>query len=146
PRSVTFFGSRVADSVKVDRDLVYTIGNAERTTNVGVEALTTLRHAPLSVTGTYTYVRSRELDRGLSADVPLTPRHSAGLVGMWEREDVGRAGVAIYFTVAQQFKPNPYETESEPYVIFGLLAERQFGRLRLFINGENLSGVMQSHW
>ena len=144
--TVTVFASRITDSVKVDRELVYTIGNAERTTNAGVEALATVRHEPLSVTGTYTYVRSRERDRGLAADVPLTPRHSAGLVGMWEREDVGRAGIEIYFTGAQQLEANPYATRSEPYLILGLLAERQFGRVRLFVNGENLSGVRQSHW
>jgi outer membrane receptor for ferrienterochelin and colicins len=31
-------------------------------------------------------------------------------------------------------------------VIVGLLAERQFGAWRLFINGENLSGVRQTRW
>ena len=31
-------------------------------------------------------------------------------------------------------------------MILGLLAERQFGRVRLFINGENLTGVRQTRW
>jgi outer membrane receptor for ferrienterochelin and colicins len=31
-------------------------------------------------------------------------------------------------------------------VIGGLLAERQLGRYRLFINGENLTGVRQTRW
>ena len=42
-------------------------------------------------------MRSRERDAA-GRDVPLTPRHSAGLVGMWEREDVGRVGLELYYT------------------------------------------------
>ncbi|HYU79023.1 MAG TPA: hypothetical protein VEK56_08550, partial [Vicinamibacterales bacterium] len=30
--------------------------------------------------------------------------------------------------------------------VVGLLGERQFGRWRLFINGENLTGVRQTRW
>ena len=125
----------------------YVIRNADRTTNTGVELLATLRHEPYALTGTYTFVRSRERDaRRRTLDSPLTPRHSAGLVGMWEKEDVGRIGVEVYYTGRQRLEVNPYADESEPYVIVGLLAERQFGRLRLFINGENLSDVRQTKW
>ena len=38
---------------------------------------------------TYAYVRSTEEGDTGRQDVALTPRHSAGLVGMWEEEDVG---------------------------------------------------------
>ena len=31
-------------------------------------------------------------------------------------------------------------------MILGLLAEQQFGRIRLFVNGENLTGVRQTRW
>jgi iron complex outermembrane receptor protein len=65
---------------------------------------------------------------------------------MWEREDVGRVGVEVYYTGAQRLEENPYRATSRPYVIIGLLAERQLGRLRLFINGENLTNVRQTRW
>ena len=144
--TMTLFMSRITDAVKVDREEAYLIRNAERTTNTGVELLATIRHEPYALTGTYTFVRSRERDRGVEVDSPLTPRHSAGLVGMWEKEDVGRIGVELYYTGRQRLEVNPYAEVSEPYVIVGLLAERQFGRLRLFINGENLSNVRQTNW
>ena len=38
------------------------------------------------------------------------------------------------------------DTAAEPYVIVGVLAERQFGRIRLFVNGENLTNVRQTRW
>jgi iron complex outermembrane receptor protein len=115
-------------------------------TNVGVELLGTVRRAAYSVTTTYTYVRARELEAGIRGDAPLTPRHSAGLIGMWERQNVGRVGVEFYYTGIQRLEENPYRQRSRPYTIIGLLAERQFGRIRLFINGENLTGVRQTRW
>ena len=96
------------------------------------------------MTATYTYVRARETVDAVKEDVPLTPRHSAGIVGMCEKEDAGRAGVEWYYTGRQSLEENPYRAVSEPYVILGLLAERQLGRIRVFINGENLTGVRQT--
>jgi iron complex outermembrane receptor protein len=65
---------------------------------------------------------------------------------MWEVEDVGRVGVEWYYTGQQALEENPNRSVSEPYTIVGVLAERQFGRIRLFINGENLTGVRQTRW
>ena len=144
--TMTVFMSRVGDSIKVDRERDYEIRNAEKTTNVGVELLTTLRHEPFAVTGTYTYVRSREYDSDSVSEVALTPRHSSGIVAMWEKEDSGRVGVELYYTGRQRLEANPYAERSEPYAIVGVLAERQFGRWRLFVNGENLTGVRQTRW
>ena len=65
---------------------------------------------------------------------------------MWEAEDVGRVGIEWDYTGRQSLEENPYRTLSEPYMILGLLAEKQFGRVRLFVNGENLTGVRQTRW
>ncbi len=145
--TATLFASRVEDPIHVDRSAGLVLTNlGEATTNIGAELLATLRHEPFAVTANYTFVRSRESDDGARLESPLTPRHSAGLVGMWEREDVGRVGVEVYYTGKQRLEQNPYATGSEPYVIVGLLVERQLGRLRVFVNGENLTGVRQSNW
>jgi outer membrane receptor for ferrienterochelin and colicins len=145
--TVTLFASRVRHPIDVDRSTGLVLTNlSDATTNVGIELLGTVRRAPFALTTTYTYVRSREAEGAARLDAPLTPRHSAGVVGVWEREDVGRVGVEWYYTGVQRLEENPFRTESEPYVIVGLLGERQFGRLRLFINGENLTGVRQTRW
>lgn len=83
------------------------------------------------MTATYTYVRAREMVDAIEEDVPLTPRHSAGLVGMWEKEDVGRVGIEWYYTGRQGLEENPYRDVSQPYMILGSLAERQLGHVRL---------------
>ena len=145
--TVTVFSSRVAHPIHVDRSAGLVLTNlTDPTTNVGMEFLGTLRQGPYSVTGTYTYVRAREVVAGIERDGSLTPRHGAGLVGMWEKEDVGRVGLEIYYTGVQALEENPYATASHPYVILGLLGEKTFGRFRLFINGENLTGVRQTKW
>jgi iron complex outermembrane receptor protein len=144
---VTVFASSVRHPIDVDRSTAYRLVNLpEPTTNVGAELLATWRKAPFSVTGSYTYVRSRELELGRRVDVPLTPRHSAGLVGMWEKEDVARIGVECYYTGRQRLEENPYRSISRPYVSVGFLAERRVGPIRLFFNAENLGNVRQTRW
>jgi iron complex outermembrane receptor protein len=145
--TATLFGSRISDPIHVDRAPAYVLRSLpDPTSNVGLELLGTLRRPPFAVTATYTYVRPRETVDAVERDVPLTPRHSAGIVGMWEAEDVGRVGIEWYYTGRQSLDENPYRTVSEPYMIVGLLAEKQFGRVRLFINGENLTNVRQTRW
>jgi len=145
--TATLFASRVNRPLHVERSPSYVLSTLpDPTTNVGLELLGTLRRAPFSVTATYTYVRARETVDAIERDVPLTPRHSAGIVGMWEAEDAGRVGIEWYYTGRQGLEENPYRGVSEPYMILGLLAEKRFGRVRLFINGENLSGVRQTRW
>jgi iron complex outermembrane receptor protein len=146
--TVTLFRSRVRHPIHVERstDGLVLTNLLEPTSNAGVELLGTLRREPFSVTGTYTYVRARERVNGSQRDVPLTPRHGAGIVGMWERENTGRVGVEWYYTGVQRLEENPYRDWSEPYFVVGVLAERAVGRYRLFVNGENLNDVRQTRW
>ncbi len=145
--TATAFGSRITDPIAVDRDSRYVLFNRdEAATNVGVELLATMHRGPWVATGSYTFVRSREGDGNSRVDAPLTPRHSAGFVGMWEEEDTGRVGLEVYYTGTQRLEVNPYRSQSKPYVIVGLLVEKSLGRARLFLNGENLTNVRQTKW
>jgi iron complex outermembrane receptor protein len=133
--------------VTIDRSTGFVLTNlASPTTTAGLELLATFRRAPYSVTGTYGFVRALERPGGTRQDVPLTPRHSAGLVGMWEREGKGRIGIECYVTGAQALEDNPYRSVSRPYVVIGLLVEHRIGPVRVFVNGENLTGVKQTNW
>ena len=143
--TTTIFGSRIADPVAVDRDTRYVLFNRERaTTNIGAELLATARRGAWVGTATYTYVRSREEGDSGRQDVALTPRHSAGFVGMWEEEEWGRVGLEVYYTGRQRLEVNPYRAESKPYVIVGMLVEKRVGLARLFLNAENVTNVRQT--
>ena len=97
--TATVFASRISDPLHVERSPSYVLSTLpDPTTNIGLELLGTWRRAPFSVTASYTYVQARETVNAVQQDVPLTPRHSAGLVGMWETGDVGRVGIEWYYT------------------------------------------------
>ena len=110
----TVFASSISHPIFVDRGSQYRIVNLpEASTNRGVEMLATWRKAPSTGTLSYTYVRSREQDTsGRRSEVPLTPRHSFGAVGMWEREKSGRLGVECYYTGRQRLENNPFRALS----------------------------------
>lgn len=145
--TVTGFASRIEDPVLVDRSVGLVMTNAEGpVSNAGVEIVGTFRHEPWALTGTYAFVHSDEIVNGIGRDVALTPRHSAGFVGMWEREDWGRVGIECYITGTQRLEENPYAGTSEQYVILGALVERKWGRFRVFVNAENLTGVRQTKY
>jgi outer membrane receptor for ferrienterochelin and colicins len=147
--TTTLFASNISHPIFVDRGDAYRIINLPAPTrNHGAELLATWRKAPFSATASYTYVRSSELDPVAGrAEVPLTPRHSFGLVGMWEKEGVARFGVECYYTGQQRLEYNPYRAFSSPYVIFGAMGERKVAaHVKLFLNLENLGNVRQSRW
>jgi outer membrane receptor for ferrienterochelin and colicins len=112
----------------------------------GGELLARWHAEPFHLTATYTHLRSTESDPEGAArrEVPLTPRHAAGIVGMWEAEGQGRVGLELYYTGEQELEDNPYRTMSRPYVVTGLLVERRFGDARLFLNAENLLDARQT--
>jgi iron complex outermembrane receptor protein len=140
----TLFGSSVHHAIEVERESAYQITNADRpATTIGFELLATMRKAPYALTGTYSLVRSREHDGDRRGEAPLTPKHSLGLVGMWEK-DVWRVGVEYYFTGTQRLEANPYRSRSKAYSILGSLAERRFGRYKVFLNAENLTDARQT--
>ena len=140
--TLTLFRSQVDDPAQIDR-ATYTLRNeAEPLVAQGVEILGTARRTPFSLTGTYTYLRTRE--RG-GRDLALTPRRSASLIAAAEG-DRGRIRVEVVYTGIQRLEANPYRSTSEPYAVIGLLGERRFGRWRLFVNAENLTDVRQTRW
>jgi iron complex outermembrane receptor protein len=176
--NATAFGSRVRHPLQV-RDAAgmtadgarrITLANAPGSTHTwGGELLARLVHelgegedAPaLRVTATYTYLRATECNPDLLDDdagdgscarreVPLTPRHAAGVVASIEEEGKSRLGVELYYTGRQALENNPYRVESRPYLILGLLGERavdtRVGVARLFLNLENITGVRQTSY
>ena len=111
----------------------------------GTEFLVRYRRGRLGLMATHAFTHATELDvdTGRRREVPLTPRHAASLNAAWEA-GWGRAGVEAYYTGRQSLEDNPYLDVSRRYVLFGGLVERRVGRLRLFLNVENLADVRQT--
>ena len=107
--------------------------------NVGTELLATL-----SFTAVYGFVRAREFENTAFQDVPLTPRHSVTLPGGLEDEEVGRCVMEWFHTGEQRLEANPFRDRSVSFMTIGLLVERAFGKVHVFVNGEDLNNVKQT--
>jgi iron complex outermembrane receptor protein len=145
--TATMFGSRIRDPLFVDRTTTYMLANQPfATTNVGTELLATWRKEPLSINAVYDFVRAREYENTTFEDVPLTPRHSVTVLGTLEDEDVGRIVLEWFYTGRQRLEANPYRDTSPSYTMVGVLAEKVFGKLRVFVNAEDLNNVRQTQF
>lgn len=149
--NATLFGSRIEnpqlaqpapfDPTRIE--LVHAVGTVR---THGTELLARYHVEGIHVTATHVYLRSTEPDRDGTGrrEVPLTPRHTAGIVAALEQEGRGRFGVEFYYTGVQQLEENPYRSSSKPYAIVGFLAERRFGPARIFLNAENIFDTRQT--
>lgn len=155
--SGTWFGSRIHDPVVArlvtDRGARLEVLNQPRGVNSatrtwGAEVFGRLRRGPLVATVAHTWVNATEANDAGSGreDVPLTPRRMFSLLAAWEQHGKARVGLEVYRTGRQRLEDNPHRAQSEAYTILGLLAERRIGRLRVFLNLENLTGVRQSDY
>jgi iron complex outermembrane receptor protein len=147
--NATLFGSRIHDALAV-RDAaagrleLFNQAGAVRTW--GTELLARYQLEPIHLTATHVYTRSTEPSPSGAGrrEVPLTPRHTFGVVGAWEDEDRGRIGAELYFTGRQELEDNPYRSRSAPYFVVGFLVERRIGPARFFLNAENLLDARQT--
>jgi outer membrane receptor for ferrienterochelin and colicins len=140
----TVFGSVIRHPVVLRGLDIVNLNGPTRT--AGTELLVRYRRGKFNFVATHTYTRSTELDRnsGIRETVALTPRHTAGFDAMWEDKDKGRVGFEVYYTGKQRLEDNPHRSSSIPYVLFGILVERKFGPLRVFVNAEDIGDFRQT--
>ena len=148
--NATLFGSHVDDAAqrRPMGEEAFAILNADLPVRTwGIELLARYRRAGFLVMATYGYTSSTEEDPeapGFRREVPLTPDHAASLNVIWEDEQRGRIGLEVYYTGRQALEDNPYRSQGRPYVLFGLLGEKRFGPVRVFVNLENIGNVRQT--
>lgn len=100
----------------------------------------------LLLLASHVFLWSTEADpeRAGRREAALNPRHAAGVDLMWERAGRGRIGLELFYTGRQRLEENAYRARSEPYLLWGFLADWRFGRVRAYVNTENLSDVRQT--
>jgi iron complex outermembrane receptor protein len=74
---------------------------------------------------------------------PLTPRHNAGAVLMFEQHGKWRVGLETYYT-GSQFRTDRSATED--FWIVGLMALREWNKWSFFLNFENFIDTRQSRF
>lgn len=148
--NLTLFAADIHDAVRLEEvaaDRVRLVNTRGVTRTRGAEALLRYRFGDFTVTGSYVHVDATEpAPGGGRRAAPLTPRHTAGFVAMWEEHGRGRLGFEAYYTGRQRLDDNPYRSRSKPYWELGLMGEVIFGRTSLFLNLENLLDIRQSKY
>ncbi|CAN0507056.1 unnamed protein product, partial [Laminaria digitata] len=98
----------------------------------------------------YVYLNAQSKYDGISSTLPLTPSHKTYTVLVYEQHGKTRIGLEAYYTSAQELALPEQRTrvgiQTSGYWILGLMAERRFGRARLFLNFENFLDTKQSNY
>lgn len=151
--NVTLFGSNTKGATRLETNAAGTgvrlVNSPGQTRIRGSELLLRYRWDSFVLTGSYVYVDTSEPGPDAAAGrrtVPLTPRHTAGMVAMWEEHDKGRVGLEVYYTGRQALEDNPWRSRSKPYFEIGMMGEIAVGKARLFLNAENILGIRQTRY
>jgi outer membrane receptor for ferrienterochelin and colicins len=148
--SVTFFAHEARDQVRLVRGEagpgIANVSGVARTR--GTELLLRYRAGHVTVSGSYLLVDATRPPPPGHTDrrVPLTPRHSLGLVAVWEDHDRGLLGLELYHTGRQLLEDNPWREEGRSWLHAGILGELRLEGWSVFLNLENLLGVRQTRW
>lgn len=81
---------------------------------------------------------------GVREPLPMLPRHRVGGDLMFERPGEYRIGIEGIWYGRQSLHDNPFRSQSKPYLYAMAIAMRQFGRLEVVANFENLLNVRQT--
>lgn len=153
--NATFFASDI-DGVTVLEEFASLPGgapdrvrlvNADGTSEIrGTEMLLRYIWRDFKLTGSYLFIDSSEPDDTGTGrrEMALVPRHTAGVVAMWERHGEFRLGLEMYYTGEQRVEDNPFRTVSDRYLDVGILGEITIGPASWFINAENILDVRQT--
>ncbi len=129
-----------------NNDRVRLVNSDQQTRINGSELLLRYKHNAFKLTASYLYIDSSQQapSATVRSPIPLTPKHSAGLVAMLEEHGNYRLGFEAYYTGKQPLEGNPYRNESKAYWHLGLLGEITLGRVSWFANAENLLNIRQT--
>jgi iron complex outermembrane receptor protein len=91
----------------------------------------------------YTITNTRQIFNRIVSEQPLTPRNQLNFDCSYEAEGNFRIGAECFYTGPQILSDG---TTGRGYVTMGLLVQKSWKHLDLFINGEDLTDVRQTRW
>ncbi|WP_295711062.1 TonB-dependent receptor [Mucilaginibacter sp.] len=91
----------------------------------------------------YTYTDTKRFFNGLTDIQPLTPKNQFSFDSTYEIEGRFRFGAESFYTGRQLLSDG---TTGRGYITFGLLAQKMWKHLDVFINAENLTDQRQTRW
>lgn len=143
----TFDDALIADEDSLQSDVVYLRNATGVTKSIGGELSLRFTYGDFKVSLGYTYLYATQSDKDRSAEMELNPRHSFGVVCIWESsEHQLKMGLENYWTSSQRVQRNPFRTTTPAYWSTGFIVEKGFGSIRLFVNFENIFDTRQTRY
>jgi iron complex outermembrane receptor protein len=91
----------------------------------------------------YAFTNTKLNYDNINKQKPLTPKHNAGFLFLYEDEEKWNIGYELYYTGHQC--DNLYRNKSDFWTM-GFMVMRKFERISAFINFENFTNVLQSDY
>ncbi|MFO7446727.1 MAG: hypothetical protein R6W90_10190, partial [Ignavibacteriaceae bacterium] len=91
----------------------------------------------------YTFTDARQHSSNDDRPFPLTPKNKLGIVLMYEQHGNLRIGIEGYYTGKQKLSTG---TTTSDYWVNGLMIEKGFGNISVFLNFENIFDTKQSDY
>ena len=109
----------------------------------GFETNVKLTYADFKFYFNYAFINTELKYDNINNQNPLTPKHNAGFVLMYETEDKWSVGYELYYT-GNQF--DELYIVKPDYWIMGFMAMRHFEKFTAFANFENFTNVIQTNY
>ncbi|MBI5214257.1 MAG: TonB-dependent receptor [Ignavibacteriae bacterium] len=137
----------IADDDSLAQNILYLRNADDRTFSRGGELSLKLAYEDFKLSLGYTYTFATQNDRNRIYELALNPRHSFGAILFYENHHQKfKIGLENYWTGTQRLERNPWRDYSPSYWITGLIAEKGFGIVRLFVNFENIFDTRQTRF
>jgi iron complex outermembrane receptor protein len=91
----------------------------------------------------YTYTNAQLHNAGQTGTQPLTPKNQVSFDATYEIENSFRFGAESFYTGPQILSDG---TTGKGYITFGMLVQKMWKHLDIFINAENLTDRRQTRW
>lgn len=137
----------LADEDSLQGGVVYLRNSTGATRSLGGEFSVRITYDDIRLSLGYTYLYATEKNNMNSSEIELNPRHSLGVVTIWENQEHQlKMGLENYWIGRQRVERNPFRTVAPSYWITGFIAEKGFGNIRFFINFENIFDTRQTRY
>lgn len=142
-----FFYTRLKKALVLSRTLPaasYAFENADGNIDSrGFETNIKLTYNDFKLFLQYAFVDAKLNYDNINNQKPLTPKHTAGAILVFEQHGKWRIGLESYYT-GQQFRSD--YTRTRDYWIVGFMAMRQLKQVSFFLNFENFIDTRQSRY
>ncbi len=142
-----FFYTQLTNSLVLEPDstgAIFSFSNANGPVeSKGFETNVKLSMGDFKLFLQYAYTDVLLKYNNINRQKPLTPKHSAGAVLMFEQEDKWRIGYEVYY-ISNQFRSD--YTKTRDYWMMGFMVMRQLKHLSVFVNFENFTDARQSRY